>query len=131
MLHGGALAGVGGPAADASIDGANAIAFDASGGFYLAGFDTKALLYVTPGGTMTLPYGNAPFYPRGNAGLATAPDGSAIAMIAIERNGDGSCGYAGAIPCSTSGLQGYALRVLPKNPDLTNPFEPGLIHWAQ
>lgn len=58
-------------------------------------------------------------------------DGSAIAMIAIERNGDGSCGYAGAIPCSTSGLQGYALRVLPKNPDLTNPFEPGLIHWAQ
>lgn len=58
-------------------------------------------------------------------------EGTSIQMICVERNGDGSYGFAGAIPCSVSGLRGYALRVLPKHEDLSNPFEPGLILWAQ
>lgn len=74
------VAGIGGPAINASTDGADAIAFDHAGGFYLAGTDTKTLLYVTPAGTMTEPYPNSYFSPRGNAGMVTAPDGSVLAM---------------------------------------------------
>jgi starch phosphorylase len=37
---------------------------------------------------------------------------------------------ASAIPCHVSGLRGYTLRVLPHHPDLTTPFQPGLIVWA-
>lgn len=38
--------------------------------------------------------------------------------------------YKGIIPCRASGNYGYAVRVLPKNPDLGNPFEPGLVCWG-
>ncbi|MBI2941389.1 MAG: alpha-glucan family phosphorylase [Chloroflexi bacterium] len=37
---------------------------------------------------------------------------------------------ANAVPCRTSGLHGYTVRVLPRHPDLTTPFVPGLITWA-
>jgi starch phosphorylase len=37
--------------------------------------------------------------------------------------------YIGEIICKVSGRQGYAIRVLPGNPDLATPFEPGLIAW--
>lgn len=37
--------------------------------------------------------------------------------------------FTGTIQCQTSGRQGFALRVLPGNPDLASPFEPGLIIW--
>ncbi|MCI0377773.1 MAG: alpha-glucan family phosphorylase, partial [Gemmataceae bacterium] len=38
--------------------------------------------------------------------------------------------FTGTIPCRTSGHYGYAVRVLPKNSNLSNPFEPGLICWG-
>ncbi len=56
--------------------------------------------------------------------------GAAIPMVCVERNGDGDYAYGGSIPCPASGLHGYAVRILPKNEDLSNPFEPGLILWA-
>jgi starch phosphorylase len=37
--------------------------------------------------------------------------------------------YVGRIDCKTSGRHGFAIRVLPGNPDLATPFEPGLILW--
>jgi starch phosphorylase len=37
--------------------------------------------------------------------------------------------FTGSIECRTSGRQGYAIRVVPGNPDLATPFEPGLITW--
>jgi starch phosphorylase len=37
--------------------------------------------------------------------------------------------FIGKIDCRTSGRQGFAIRVLPGNPDLATPFEPGLILW--
>jgi starch phosphorylase len=37
---------------------------------------------------------------------------------------------ASAVPCRKSGLHGYSARVLPRHPDLTSPFIPGLIAWA-
>lgn len=57
-------------------------------------------------------------------------DGSAIPMIYIGENEEGISSYTGSIPCAASGLRGYALRVLPRHEDLSNPYEPGLILWA-
>lgn len=37
--------------------------------------------------------------------------------------------FTGKIQCQTSGRQGFAIRVLPGNPDMASPFEPGLIAW--
>jgi starch phosphorylase len=37
--------------------------------------------------------------------------------------------FSGQIECRTSGRQGFAVRVVPGNPDLATPFEPGLISW--
>ncbi|MGB7156600.1 MAG: alpha-glucan family phosphorylase [Tepidisphaeraceae bacterium] len=37
--------------------------------------------------------------------------------------------FTGQIDCSTSGRQGFAIRVLPGNTDMATPFEPGLITW--
>jgi starch phosphorylase len=37
--------------------------------------------------------------------------------------------FSGSIPCRSSGQYGYKVRVLPKNADLANAFEPGLISW--
>lgn len=70
--------GIGRPARNAAADSANGLAFDGSGNLFVAGFATKALLRITPGGTMRL-VGDA-FYPRGDAGLATAPHGRVLAM---------------------------------------------------
>jgi starch phosphorylase len=33
------------------------------------------------------------------------------------------------VPCVTSGLHGYNVRILPKNPALYNPYELCLIKW--
>jgi DNA-binding beta-propeller fold protein YncE len=74
----GGVYGIGGRATNASADGPDGLTFDASGNLFLAGFDTKALLMVTPAGTMRLL--DDAFYPRGSGGLVTAPDGSALAM---------------------------------------------------
>jgi starch phosphorylase len=38
--------------------------------------------------------------------------------------------FSGSIPCRTSGHHGFTVRVLPKNPALVNPFEPGLVVWG-
>ncbi|MCC6240124.1 MAG: alpha-glucan family phosphorylase [Phycisphaerales bacterium] len=37
--------------------------------------------------------------------------------------------FVGNVACTTSGRQGFAVRVLPGYPDLATPFEPGLILW--
>jgi starch phosphorylase len=38
--------------------------------------------------------------------------------------------FQGRIPCRSSGQHGYAVRVLPRHADLSNPFEPGLVVWG-
>jgi starch phosphorylase len=37
--------------------------------------------------------------------------------------------FSGSIPCRASGQHGYKVRVLPRNTDLANAFEPGLVSW--
>jgi len=44
--------------------------------------------------------------------------------------GSPSWAFQGTIPCRSSGQHGYAVRVLPRHPDLGNPFEPGLLTWG-
>jgi hypothetical protein len=72
--------GIGRPATEASADGADGLAFDRAGDLFVAGFNTKTLLVITPSGIMRLPDGTDGFYPRDNGGLATAPDGTVLAM---------------------------------------------------
>jgi len=53
--------------------------------------------------------------------------------VRMSHNGvhDGSSWtFHGTIPCRASGQHGYAVRVLPKHPDLANLFEPGLVVWG-
>src|SRR5262249_25939976 len=42
----------------------------------------------------------------------------------------GAWEYQGTISCRASGQYGFAVRVLPKPPDLASPFEPGLVCWG-
>ncbi len=43
---------------------------------------------------------------------------------------DGTWRYVGALPCTRSGQHGYAVRIVPKNPDLPNRYVSGLIMWG-
>jgi sugar lactone lactonase YvrE len=73
------VTGIGRPAANASADGPDGLAFDRAGDLYIAGGNTKQLLMITPGGLMRLPIGRTGFYPHGMGGLAAGPAG-VIAM---------------------------------------------------
>ena len=74
------VGGVGGQASSASADGADGLAFDSSGNLYFFGFGSKAVFVVQPSGVLTEPAGAQSIYPRGDAGLATAPNGGIVAM---------------------------------------------------
>ncbi len=53
-----------------------------------------------------------------------------IRMRCAGRDAAGYCNFVGQLPCTRSGKHGYALRILPNHPDLSNPFEPRLIKWV-
>jgi len=72
------ILGIGGPATRAAADSPDGLAFDRAGNLFIAGFATKALLMIGRGGTMRLV--DDQFYPRGDAGLVTAPDGTVLGM---------------------------------------------------
>jgi sugar lactone lactonase YvrE len=72
------VVGIGGPALSGSVDGPGSIAVDKAGGIYVAGQNTKTLLYITPNGTLTEL--NDDLYVRGWGGLRAAPDGSVIGI---------------------------------------------------
>ena len=38
--------------------------------------------------------------------------------------------FKGTIRCRNSGHYGYTVRVLPRNANLGNPYEPGLVCWG-
>jgi len=57
-------------------------------------------------------------------------DGSAVRMDYKEASGqDGEHWFVGSMPCRKTGQHGVAVRVLPQNADLVNPYEPGLVLW--
>jgi starch phosphorylase len=47
----------------------------------------------------------------------------------VEKRGNAWL-YRISVPCTRTGKQGYAVRVLPKHPYLVTPFVPGLVRWA-
>ena len=57
-------------------------------------------------------------------------DGSVLRMDYKETSGqDGEHWFVGLMPCETAGQQGLAVRILPRHPDMVNPYELGLILW--
>ena len=57
-------------------------------------------------------------------------NGSAVRMAYKETTGqDGEHWFVGSMSCGETGRQGVAVRVLPRNADLVNPYELGLILW--
>ncbi len=74
----GGIYGLGGPAVDASADGAAGLAFNAAGDLFVFGFSTKSVLMVTPRGILRLVPGT--IYPRGSGGLVSTPRGAVLAM---------------------------------------------------
>jgi starch phosphorylase len=52
-----------------------------------------------------------------------------IRMDYAREAGPGVHLFSGRIDCRSSGRHGFAVRVLPGNPDMATPFEPGLIAW--
>jgi sugar lactone lactonase YvrE len=97
--------GVGGQATSASADGVEGLAFDSAGNLYFFGFDTKTVFVVQPSGVLTEPFGQQSIYPRGDAGLVTAPDGGVIAMD-----------------------EQSVVRLSPTSDDTIIAFYPGLFH---
>jgi starch phosphorylase len=47
-----------------------------------------------------------------------------------KKTTDGKYQFIGTIKLETSGRMGHTIRVLPKHPDIDNPFREGLILWA-
>lgn len=58
-------------------------------------------------------------------------NGKYVPMHFVQVLEDGTSQFAGEIDYSQSGLQGYTLRIIPANPDMNYPYEPGMVHWAQ
>ncbi|MBL7214527.1 MAG: alpha-glucan family phosphorylase [Phycisphaerae bacterium] len=57
--------------------------------------------------------------------------GQAAEMKYVEDsvNADRAATFNGTIPCRVSGQHGFALRILPRHPDLVEPYEQGMILW--
>ncbi len=57
-------------------------------------------------------------------------DGSAVRMDHEEASQqEGEHWFAGLVPCKRTGQHGVAVRVLPRHPDMANPYDLGLILW--
>jgi starch phosphorylase len=62
--------------------------------------------------------------------LGDIPSPRTVSMSPNGAKEGNSWTFHGSIPCRSSGQYGYAVRVLPKHPDLANFFEPGLVCWG-
>jgi starch phosphorylase len=53
-----------------------------------------------------------------------------VSMAFESKLEDGSCQFAADVPCTTSGMKGFTIRVIPHHADLGHQHGSGLIHWA-
>ena len=68
---------------------------------------------------------HGPLDARGNI-----TDGSVMKMECKGSTGQNNdIWFSGLTPCQTSGRRGIAVRIVPKNPDMANPYELGLVLW--
>jgi starch phosphorylase len=63
-------------------------------------------------------------------GAGEIDSGESTAMQAKPAKQKGLYEYTGYVPCTTAGRFGFAVRILPKHPELNNRHEMGLIYWA-
>lgn len=63
-------------------------------------------------------------------GRRQVANGSAQTLVCTENDGDGTYRFEGEIEVGFSGTLGYGVRVIPRNPNLANEFEPRLIRWS-
>lgn len=64
--------------------------------------------------------------------LDNITEGSAVRMCYLEKGQeDGEHWFEGMMPCRSAGQQGFAVRILPWNRDLADPYELGLILWER
>jgi starch phosphorylase len=62
--------------------------------------------------------------------MGNITDGSTVRMEHKEPSGQkGDHWFVGSMPCNTSGRRGLAVRILPSNTDLVNPYDLGLVLW--
>jgi starch phosphorylase len=66
-----------------------------------------------------------PLDPRG-----MIDDGRIHTMSCCNTRENGMYTFVGTVPCWTSGLHGYTIRILPKHEDMCNQFEPNLVTWG-
>jgi starch phosphorylase len=62
--------------------------------------------------------------------LGEIPHPRTVTMSTNGKREGGNWVYQGTIACRASGQHGFAVRVLPRHGDLSNPFEPGLVTWG-
>ncbi len=55
--------------------------------------------------------------------------GKPAPMAFDQMDGDRAV-FKGSIPLTESGRHGFAVRIMPHNPDLFDRIEPGLVHWS-
>jgi starch phosphorylase len=56
--------------------------------------------------------------------------GASLVEMEAESCEDGICVYRGAFTTEEAGLYGFAVRVVPSNPDLIDSMEMGLVTWG-
>jgi hypothetical protein len=57
-------------------------------------------------------------------------EGVSDSLRDIKKISDGRYDFGGCLNCTLSGMQGFSVRILPKNELLVSPYLPGLIKWA-
>lgn len=63
-------------------------------------------------------------------GAASLPDGSVTAMECTGEGASGVYTYEGSLSAARAGEHGYAIRVVPRRPELPNPFAAALATWG-
>ena len=53
-----------------------------------------------------------------------------MTQMTSEGADDGIAVYRATFTADVAGLHGFTVRVLPSDPDLTNPMDLGLVTWA-
>ncbi len=56
--------------------------------------------------------------------------GQSVRLDFERPDADGQHWFAGAVPCETSGRNGYAVRVVPRHEDLADRYDQGLVVWG-
>jgi len=60
----------------------------------------------------------------------TITGGTACSLNSVKPLDEGRYEFSGDFQCSSSGLQGVTVRVMPRNEKLPSPYIPGLVKWA-